>query len=273
MKNMLLALLLAASPAAAQEFASYAPAVGDILAKTRALQASLSASHAATKLLHERTPSRWLGQSRNKGQQLLDTVENIIELMEHTQDPDWLKELNNKRIALSNEARRLIDARLDTSSAEDRAATSALEDVHGAGAPASSPNGNFEVIGIMLQGCSATWYYESRSRCFSQAITILDDGHLNSIRGSCTGLLSWKDESDCFIRALGSLSPTVFRDYAGAKGMMRQMCTSLRSWQEEATCFDKAALQAGGHFLPIRETCSPSDYYESRVRCFEKALE
>ena len=74
-----------------------------------------------------RSPSRGLGQSRSLGQQLLDTVENIIELMEHTQDPDRLKELNNKRIALSNEARRLIDVSLDSASAEYLAATSALE--------------------------------------------------------------------------------------------------------------------------------------------------
>jgi hypothetical protein len=58
---------------------------------------------------------------------LLDTVENIIELMEHTQDPDRLKELNKQRIALSDEARRLIDVSLDTASADYRAATSALE--------------------------------------------------------------------------------------------------------------------------------------------------
>lgn len=39
MKHMLLIMTLAASSAAGQEFASDAPAVGDILAKTRALQA------------------------------------------------------------------------------------------------------------------------------------------------------------------------------------------------------------------------------------------
>lgn len=53
MKNLLLAVMLAAAPSAAQEFASDAPAVGDILAKTRALQASSSASRAAAKLLHD----------------------------------------------------------------------------------------------------------------------------------------------------------------------------------------------------------------------------
>lgn len=74
-----------------------------------------------------RSPSRDLSPSRSLGQQLLDTVENIIELMEHTQYPDRLKELNKQRIALSDEARRLIDVSLDTASADYRAATSALE--------------------------------------------------------------------------------------------------------------------------------------------------
>lgn len=74
-----------------------------------------------------RSLRRDLSLSRSLGQQLLDTVENIIELMEHTQDPDRLKELNKQRIALSDEARRLIDVSLDTASADYRAATSALE--------------------------------------------------------------------------------------------------------------------------------------------------
>jgi hypothetical protein len=74
-----------------------------------------------------RSLRRDLSPSRSLGQQLLDTVENIIELMEHTQDPDRLKELNKQRIALLDEARRLIDVSLDTASADYRAATSALE--------------------------------------------------------------------------------------------------------------------------------------------------
>lgn len=74
-----------------------------------------------------RSLRRDLSPSRSLGQHLLDTVENIIELMEHTQDPDRLKELNKQRIALSDEARRLIDVSLDTASADYRAATSALE--------------------------------------------------------------------------------------------------------------------------------------------------
>lgn len=53
MKNMLLVVMLAAAPAAGQEFASDAPAVGGILAKTRALQAASPASHASAKLLHD----------------------------------------------------------------------------------------------------------------------------------------------------------------------------------------------------------------------------
>lgn len=38
MKNMIIAVLLAASPAAAQEFAAVMPAAGDLLAKTNALR-------------------------------------------------------------------------------------------------------------------------------------------------------------------------------------------------------------------------------------------
>ncbi len=76
------------------------------------------------------SPKRTLSQGsrgpRGLGQQLLDTIENIIELMEHTRDPDRLKELNGKRMALSNEARRLIDANLNAASADYQAATSAL---------------------------------------------------------------------------------------------------------------------------------------------------
>ncbi|TKB71703.1 MAG: hypothetical protein E8D46_16355 [Nitrospira sp.] len=79
----------------------------------------------------KRSLSRGLGEQRGLGQLLLDTVENIIELMRHTQDPDRLKELNSKRIALSKEAGRLIDATLDASSAEYRSATFALEEAAG----------------------------------------------------------------------------------------------------------------------------------------------
>lgn len=74
----------------------------------------------------KRNLSGGFGEQRGLGQQLLDAVDNIIELMERTQDPDRLKELNGKRIALSNEARRLIDTNIDASSAEYRFATSAL---------------------------------------------------------------------------------------------------------------------------------------------------
>ena len=70
---------------------------------------------------------RDLSPSRGLGVQLLDTIENIVELMEHTQDPDRLKELNKQRIALSNEARRLIDVSLNTASVEYRGAATALE--------------------------------------------------------------------------------------------------------------------------------------------------
>ncbi len=74
----------------------------------------------------KRTLSRRSRSPRGLGQQLLDTIENIIGLMEQTHDPGRIKELNGKRIALSNEARRLIDANLNAASAEYQAATSAL---------------------------------------------------------------------------------------------------------------------------------------------------
>jgi len=53
MKNILLAIMLAAAPTVGQEFASNTPDVGAILAKTRTLQAASPASHASAKLLHD----------------------------------------------------------------------------------------------------------------------------------------------------------------------------------------------------------------------------
>ncbi len=57
---------------------------------------------------------------------MLDTIEKTVEIMEYTQDPDRLKELNKQRIALSDEARCLIAVSLDTARAEYRAATSRM---------------------------------------------------------------------------------------------------------------------------------------------------
>jgi len=74
----------------------------------------------------QRNLSRGARESRGLGQQLLDTIEHIAVLMEQTHDPDRLKELNSKRIALSNEAGRLIESKLDAASAEYQASTSAL---------------------------------------------------------------------------------------------------------------------------------------------------
>lgn len=74
----------------------------------------------------KRSLSRGAQTPRGLGQQLLDTIEHIIVLMEQTQDPDRRKELNSKRIKLSNEVGRLIEANLDAASAEYQAATSAL---------------------------------------------------------------------------------------------------------------------------------------------------
>ncbi len=76
----------------------------------------------------KRILSREADQPCGLGQQLLDVVEGIIDLMEHTRDPDRLKELNDERIVLSVEARRLIDANLDRVSVEYCSATAALED-------------------------------------------------------------------------------------------------------------------------------------------------
>ncbi len=79
----------------------------------------------------QRHLTRGARESRGLGQQLLDTIENIIALMEQTQDPDRRKELNSKRIKLSNEVGRLIEANLDAASAEYQAATSALVQASG----------------------------------------------------------------------------------------------------------------------------------------------
>lgn len=71
--------------------------------------------------MHEETHQKGLGQ------QLLDTMEEVITLMEHTKDLDRLKELSALRKALSKQAGQLIEAHLDSSSAEYKAATAGLQ--------------------------------------------------------------------------------------------------------------------------------------------------
>jgi hypothetical protein len=112
MKNILLAVILAASPVAAQEFAAEMPAMNDILAKTHELKTASA--------LAPKQPSNAF---RGPAQQALDKIENLVKSMERTQDPHRIKELNAQRIALSENAGRLIDANLDASSAQPAAAT------------------------------------------------------------------------------------------------------------------------------------------------------
>ena len=66
-------------------------------------------------------------KKKGLGQQLLDTMENVIKLMETTTDPIRLKELDALRKRISNEAGRLIDAQLDASTAEYKEATAGLK--------------------------------------------------------------------------------------------------------------------------------------------------
>jgi hypothetical protein len=66
-------------------------------------------------------------KSRGVGQQLLDAAEQVLELQKVTTDPDKRRELSAVRKKLSAEAGRLIDAALDTSTAEYAAVADGLE--------------------------------------------------------------------------------------------------------------------------------------------------
>jgi hypothetical protein len=66
------------------------------------------------------------------GQQLLDTMEDVLSLMEATTDPDRLKELDAVRKKISKEAGRLIETQLDAATAEYKAATAGLKDASAA---------------------------------------------------------------------------------------------------------------------------------------------
>ena len=68
-----------------------------------------------------------MAKTRGLGQQLLDAMENVVELMEATTDPDRLKELDAVRKRMSKEAGRLIEAQLDQSTAQYKAATAGLK--------------------------------------------------------------------------------------------------------------------------------------------------
>lgn len=81
MKNMLIALLIAASPAASQEFASEAPAVRDILSKARALQASSPALHKA---------AMQGAENKERCAKLLDDVEKIKDKIQKRGDDSTL---------------------------------------------------------------------------------------------------------------------------------------------------------------------------------------
>jgi hypothetical protein len=55
-------------------------------------------------------------------------MENVIELMEATNDPDRLEELDAVRKRMSKQAGRLIEAELDKSTDQYKAATAGLQD-------------------------------------------------------------------------------------------------------------------------------------------------
>jgi hypothetical protein len=62
------------------------------------------------------------------GRQLLDTFDKITALIEVTDDPARLKKLETQSSRLKKEIGRLIDANLDSSDADYKAATNALQD-------------------------------------------------------------------------------------------------------------------------------------------------
>ncbi len=66
-------------------------------------------------------------RKKGLGQQLLDTMDEVITLMEQTKDPDRLRELARLRRILSRQAGRLIEANLDASGLEYRVAVAGLQ--------------------------------------------------------------------------------------------------------------------------------------------------
>lgn len=66
-------------------------------------------------------------RGRGLGQQMLDTMEDVISLMEDTNDPTRKRELSRLRKRISQEAGALIEANLDAASREYREAAAGLK--------------------------------------------------------------------------------------------------------------------------------------------------
>ena len=62
------------------------------------------------------------------GRQLLDTLDDLTLLIEATHDEQRIKELDEQSSRLVKEIGRLVDAKLDSASAEYKAATRGLHD-------------------------------------------------------------------------------------------------------------------------------------------------
>ncbi len=92
MKNLILAVMFAASPAAAyQEFDFGTPVVSDILAKTRALQASSSAFHKAV--------TEEAGH-RDRRTKLLNAIEEMKEKIQKYGDDPTRAGIYNAKLGL-----------------------------------------------------------------------------------------------------------------------------------------------------------------------------
>src|SRR5437879_1714284 len=61
------------------------------------------------------------------GASLLDTMEDVVSLIEVTHDPDRLDELDELRVKLSKQISVLIDVHLDAAADEYKAATQGLQ--------------------------------------------------------------------------------------------------------------------------------------------------
>lgn len=61
------------------------------------------------------------------GPELMAVINNLISLMKRTTDPQQLEELDQQRIAFSDEAARLIDGVLDTTTTQYQAAVEGLQ--------------------------------------------------------------------------------------------------------------------------------------------------
>lgn len=80
-----------------------------------------------TRRTHTRALSRGMTSPAPIGPQLMDVITNLVALMRTTTDPKQLKKLDEQRIALSDEAARLIDGVLEDTSNQYRVAVEGLQ--------------------------------------------------------------------------------------------------------------------------------------------------